>query len=258
MTRRTTAGFWTRLRYRFNETADHRLRYDAVLEILAKRRPERVLEVGSGPVGLARYWQHGVVGLDQAFPSPPLRGLRPTVGSAVKLPFEAGSFPVVISIDMLEHLPPDARLAAITEMVRVSRDVLILACPCGPAARQAEAELVQAWAGHLPDWQAEHQAAGLPDRAELTALLEAAMATCGRRGRLQWRSGGSAAAWLPLTRPLRAPWHRLLTQPALLATWPLWRPWALQGEPYRQVVIIEWAQGPTDKATTSEAAAALA
>jgi SAM-dependent methyltransferase len=240
MASRQTAGFWTRLRYRWNETADHRLRYDAALEVLARHRPARVLEVGSGPVGLARYWRSGVVGVDQAFPSPPIRQLRPTVGSAVKLPFEAASFPVVLSIDMLEHLPPADRLAAVTEMMRVCEGVLILACPCGPAARAAEAELIRDWAGILPDWLAEHQAAGLPNREDIDSLLDAAMASLGRQGRRQWRSGGSVASWLPFTRPLRSPFKRLLTQPALLATWPLWRRWALRGTPYRHVVILEF------------------
>ncbi|MBC7545254.1 MAG: methyltransferase domain-containing protein [Candidatus Sericytochromatia bacterium] len=240
MAGRITAGPMTRLRYRWNETADHRLRYDAVLNVLRQRLPVRVLEVGSGPVGLARYWRQGVVGVDPAFASPPIRGLRATVGSATKLPFEPGPFPVVVSIDMLEHLPLEARLAAVSEMVRVCQDVLILACPCGPDARAAEAQLVGEWAGILPDWLAEHQAAGLPDRAELERLLDAAMTATQRKGRLRWESGGSCASWLHFTRPLRTRWRRLLTQPALVATWPWWRRWALTGEPYRQVVIIEF------------------
>jgi SAM-dependent methyltransferase len=238
MAPRTTAGFWTRMRYRLNETADHRLRYDAVLEHLSRGRPERVLEVGSGPVGLARYWRSGVVGVDQGFPSPPVHALRPTVGSAVKLPFENGSFPVVISIDMLEHLPAADRAAAVSEMVRVSRDAVILAAPCGPAARVAEAALIRSWPGALPDWLAEHQAAGLPDREDLDALLDAAMSQHGRRGDRHWRSGGSVAAWLPMTKTLRHPGSRLLAQPALLATWPFWRRWAMRGDPYRQVVVL--------------------
>ena len=241
MAARITAGPLTRLRYRWNETADHRLRYAAVLDVLRRRKPSRVLEVGSGPVGLARYWRHGVVGVDPAFASPPIRGLRATVGSATKLPFEARTFPVVISIDMLEHLRPADRQAAITEMLRVCGDVLILACPCGPEARAAEAQLISEWQGLLPDWLAEHQAAGLPDRAELDGLLDAALLAQKRTGQRHWQSGGSCDSWLRFTRPLRSFWSRLLTQPALVATWPWWRSWALGGRPYRHVVILELA-----------------
>jgi SAM-dependent methyltransferase len=241
MSGRLTAGPLTRMRYRWNETADHRLRYAAVLDVLRQRTPVRVLEVGSGPVGLARYWRQGVVGVDRAFASPPVAGLRPTIGSATKLPFEPKSFPVVVSIDMLEHLPVSDRQAAITEMVRVSGEVLILACPCGPDARAAEATLVGEWSGILPDWLAEHQAAGLPERAEIDDLIDTALTANQRTGQRSWQSGGSCVSWLRFTRPLRTHWRRLLTQPALVATWPLWRRWALSGEPYRSIVVLTFS-----------------
>lgn len=240
--RRLKPGIVHRFRQWLGETADHRLRYAEVLHQLALERPARVLEVGSGPVGLARYWSGGVVGVDVAFPTPTARGLRPTVAPATKLPFEDASFPVVISIDMLEHLPAADRATAIAEMFRVAQGTVIIAVPAGPAARAAEARLLKAWRGPLPGWLTEHQQEGLPD---VEAIRQAIQEAAGdRQLRLSETSGGSCETWLKLTRNLDRPFARFFVQRFWLASWSRWRGRALRGEPYRTVFVCRFAAAP--------------
>lgn len=59
------------------------------------------------------------------------------------LPFSDQSFDVVVSIDVLEHVPGVERLSLIKEMVRVSKKMVICSAPLGTKAHiQAEKELL--------------------------------------------------------------------------------------------------------------------
>src|SRR5512134_745925 len=76
-----------------------------------------VLEVGSGAEGLALFWNRPLVCVDVRFKRWPIAlGVR---GSTLYLPFATGSFPLVISCDMLEHIPPAQRRPAVFELARV-------------------------------------------------------------------------------------------------------------------------------------------
>ncbi len=83
----------------------------------------RVLDAGSGTgVNLADYSQIGAgfgVELDhEAVAMSRLRGCdRVSVGDLCRLPFRAGSFDLVVSTDVIEHVPDDVR--ALAEMRRV-------------------------------------------------------------------------------------------------------------------------------------------
>jgi Methyltransferase domain len=58
--------------------------------------------------------------------------------SIASLPLANLSFPVVASVDVLEHLPLEVRDAVVAEMFRVARTALIVAFPCGRRARQTD------------------------------------------------------------------------------------------------------------------------
>jgi SAM-dependent methyltransferase len=72
-----------------------------------------------------------VTGLDPAegalrFLRPPV---RPALGSADRLPFGDRSFDLVLTTEVIEHLPPDAFERALAEMRRVARRHIILGVP---------------------------------------------------------------------------------------------------------------------------------
>lgn len=71
-------------------------------------------------------------------------------GSATELPFADGSFDLVASIEMLEHLWLDDYRKAISEMSRVTRRYLLLAVPYREDLRFRQVQCPQCgWRGHV-------------------------------------------------------------------------------------------------------------
>lgn len=158
----------------FHPTVDQLLRYlpikDLSLTELRECHGTSVLEVGGGGSGLANYIDGSVVTVDAVVPTRyPL--IQPSIiADAASLPFKSGSFDLVVSTDVLEHIPPVLRPAVVSEMIRVSRRVLILAFPCGACASRVERRFgwLLAHAGlRYPDWLEEHLRLGLPTESEV-------------------------------------------------------------------------------------------
>jgi ubiquinone/menaquinone biosynthesis C-methylase UbiE len=95
-------------------------------------RPTRVLEVACGPGRFgAVYRGHPTVGCDLSREMlRSFRGTHPRVpavrGDAAALPFRSGSFEVVFATRFLSHLRAGYRAQVLAEMVRVTRDRVIL------------------------------------------------------------------------------------------------------------------------------------
>jgi len=136
--------------------------------------PQSVLEVGSGAVGLACLYPFPFIGCDLHFECPPHPLLQPVVGSATRLPFPDGSFPIVVCSDVIEHIPPSQRPGFLRELLRVARSKVILAFPSGDAAQS-----VDRWLAGLyrfcrlppPAWLQEHERWPLPSAQELERQL---------------------------------------------------------------------------------------
>ena len=162
---------------------DPQLRYRAavrLLQRLADLPAPKILDVGSGPAGLAYFLKQPVVGVDVDFalqdlavhPSP----IVPVRASATMLPFHDRSFDGVVSMDTIEHLPKEYRALAIKEMLRVARRVLVIGFPFGPASAgfDREALLEERLRGNPLNWREEHVRHGLPDEETHRALVELA------------------------------------------------------------------------------------
>ena len=148
------------------------IRYRPIVQELCRRRPPLVLDVGSGPEGLAMFWRGTVIGIDLGFKRPPLH--HAVRASSLALPFAEASCAVVVGCDMLEHLPADLRRSAVLEMARVASPLLMLSFPSGEPATQVYRKLAQQLAPAIPVWLQEHIANGLPDAHQVaTWLLEA-------------------------------------------------------------------------------------
>jgi hypothetical protein len=127
----------------------------------------RWLEVGSGAAGLRGHSAQPsvLVGCDLRFSRSPHPALLPARANATLLPFADAAFDGVLSLDMLEHVAPQARQSALAELCRVSAEHLIVGYPSGQAAQRADRLLAAfyRWRKYpLPEWLAEHLLAPYP------------------------------------------------------------------------------------------------
>ncbi len=159
------------------------LRYTTVLSQLQRSEGGQLLEVGSGSRGIAGYLGSGwnITACDISFDdygAPHVgdgRGVTRVIGSAHKLPFEADSFDAVIALDLLEHIPPDDRAQVMSELRRVTRELLVVGCPCGLAAEKADRDLAAFYARRSrrpPGWLVEHLEHGLPRTGNLMSGVQ--------------------------------------------------------------------------------------
>jgi SAM-dependent methyltransferase len=157
--------------------ADLRMGYDmyerhqAVRTLLGEGRAGAVLDVGGIRGSLAQFVPGAqVVALN-------VDGTGDQQYDGGTIPFAAGAFDVVVSLDTLEHVPPAARAQFVAECARVCRRTLLIAAPYGSPGHGAyEArldELYRAVHGEYHRWLHEHVVNGLPTEGELEARREA-------------------------------------------------------------------------------------
>ncbi|MDX6215135.1 MAG: hypothetical protein QOG99_719 [Frankiales bacterium] len=157
------------------------LRYEPFLKELDRSaQVPTVLDVGSGWYGLSWYWPHPVVQTDLRLTGAPPAAWRPGTASYVcasadRLPFATDGFDVVLSSDLMEHLPVDIRVEAVRELTRVARSAVLLGFPSGRGAAWVDRGygvflrlLRRPW----PDWLQDHLAqTTYPSRADVTAAM---------------------------------------------------------------------------------------
>jgi SAM-dependent methyltransferase len=92
---------------------------------------ESILDVGGGTGWLTLGLRHRfhVVTLDMSMPSLLVGSDERVVGDASRLPFGDAAFDIVLSSEMLEHLPPGVFDNARRELARVARRFLIVTVP---------------------------------------------------------------------------------------------------------------------------------
>ncbi|TMI53118.1 class I SAM-dependent methyltransferase [Candidatus Bathyarchaeota archaeon] len=135
-------------------------------------RAALVLDVGSGPQGLARFLRRTIVGVDVGFADDavlsPESFLLPVRASATDLPFRDRSFDAVVSMDMLEHIPRSDRSRVVSELLRVGRSLVVLGFPFGK-------EIVATVKRERPDltlsWFSQEGLRGLKLRWKLQMLV---------------------------------------------------------------------------------------
>jgi SAM-dependent methyltransferase len=137
---------------------------------------ESVLDVGCGPQGLSIIAPEATfAGVEVIFEEPVAPGMVAIRYDPGPLPFEDGAFDTVISLDVLEHVPPQARPGFVAELVRVCARRVFLACPSDEGA-WAENVLKQVYAAQglpLPGWLDEHDEHGLPAAHEIADYVSA-------------------------------------------------------------------------------------
>lgn len=158
------------------------LRYEPVARAVERAGGTTLLEVGGGSRGIVSYlpldWH--VTNCDLTFAdygsrraAAQTRAAR-VVGSVLRLPFADSSFDIVVALDLVEHLGPVDRPAALRELARVTSRRAIIGCPCGEVALQVDRSLARLLARHhqpSPGWLDEHLQNGFPKRALLEDTL---------------------------------------------------------------------------------------
>lgn len=154
------------------------MRYVPLSRLVREAADGPVLEVGSGPDGLAKYLPGVMVtGVDPKFAGERRGGpanLAPLAASALALPFGDGQFSVAVCGDTLEHLPAGDRETAVRELCRVASRKVFLSFPVRETHERWERRLDAAYrflGVPRPDWLEEHRAFGLPSEAEVSAAL---------------------------------------------------------------------------------------
>lgn len=126
---------------------------------------DAVLEIGSGSVGLGKFYKSPFVGCDVVFAIEPQPPMSAVVANASRLPFSDLSFDAVIASDVLEHVPPESRKKVIEESLRVARKLAIFGFPSGTEAFDCDRRLGDVYdRRHLvrPPWLDEHMCHGFP------------------------------------------------------------------------------------------------
>jgi predicted SAM-dependent methyltransferase len=158
-----------------------------IRKLKVKSEKLKVLEVGSGGLGITPYLNMPVTGVDVEFKPPFHPNLTRVVGKAEKLNFADKSFDVVISSDMLEHLPKEMREKAIFEMIRVSRLGVVIGVPCGAAAAEHDMELRSEYLKvnkkEFP-FLKEQVEYGLPDKTDIITYINKSSKKLDRKTKL--------------------------------------------------------------------------
>jgi DNA repair exonuclease SbcCD ATPase subunit len=155
---------------------DQYQRYKIVEELVGMIRDGRrlrVLDVGGHPGFISIFLPE-----DETFilDTLPAEGPNYVQGDGARLPFQNDSFDLVVSIDTLEHIPPDQRLRFLEEQLRTSKNYILLAAPFEDEnislAEQIVNEFFIKRIGHPNDSLEEHFANGLPALRETLSFFD--------------------------------------------------------------------------------------
>ena len=150
-------------------------RFFPILRELRKQLPAggSLLEVGSGAIGLGEFWNRPFVGCDVSFAAQPVPHMRAVICSGHQLPFADRSFDAVVISDVMEHIPPDLRIAVCREVLRVAGRIAVFGYPCGPQAFALDERLYGDYKNRYlapPVWLEEHMLHPFPDEQLIAAV----------------------------------------------------------------------------------------
>ncbi len=155
---------------------DQYQRYKIVEELVGLIRQDRslrVLDVGGHPGLITDFLpEDDTFVLDML----PCEGPKCIQGDGAWLPFKDASFDLVVSVDTLEHIPSEQRPEFLEELLRTSKDYVLLAAPFEDENLSLAEQIVNEFfikrIGHPNDSLEEHFANGLPDLSEILSFFD--------------------------------------------------------------------------------------
>jgi SAM-dependent methyltransferase len=218
---------------------DLAIRYAPIVEFARRERPTSILEVGSGAHGIAYYLKdRSIVGTDVKFRELPEKNMRALASSAEALPFRDRSFDMVLSSDMMEHLPEPVRGAVVVEMLRVSRRHLVIGFPSGLIAQRHDFRLRETLRkkGIRLQWLEEHVLHEYPTSESILRVVDKDQVRYRILRNANWRVHWAVAF---LLTKHRFDWLVSHLRLDTLRVMYLVRPILHRGTTYREIVFIE-------------------
>ena len=165
------------------------LRYLPVVEVLKKHKLDKskILEVGSGSLGITPYLKRAIDGLDVDFTGPQTTLVNKIKGTADKILSRKNSYDVVIAVDVLEHLQKEFREKAITEFIRVAKKLAIIVVPVGELSEKQDKEFHQHWEKIFKtpnQFLEEHVKNGLPKVDEILVQIDKSSQKIGKSAKV--------------------------------------------------------------------------
>jgi hypothetical protein len=156
------------------------LRYLPIVDDLNKDKSlKKIIEIGSGGLGITPYLNRNITGFDIAF-SPPFHSkLKRIIGNAVNISLPKNSFDAVLSVDTLEHMNKISRIQAISEMFKIAKKKIIIAVPSGNDSQKQDEELDSIFYqrfGKKYHFLDEQIHLGLPEEKEMINAIKLASA----------------------------------------------------------------------------------
>ncbi len=153
------------------------LRYAPVIsEIKKVKIPNpKILEIGSGSLGMTPYFKQKIDAIDVDFSGPPSPYINKIKGQAWNLPFKKNSYDITISVDVLEHIPPPLREKSIYEIIKVTRKLALIVVPTSTASEEQDRELQRRWNNVFKiknQFLDEHVKYGLPQSEKILVYID--------------------------------------------------------------------------------------
>ena len=166
------------------------LRYAPIVKEIKKLKlgNSKILEIGSGSLGITPYLKRQIDAIDIDFSGPRTNLINKIKAKGVKLPFKKNSYDVTISADVLEHIEKENREKAIFEMLRITKKLAVIVVPCGDYSQKQDKDLRDHWNKIFPNknqFLEEHARNGLPQAEELLVIIDKCKRSLGKKAKVR-------------------------------------------------------------------------
>ena len=179
-------------KYFWKQHPETALRYMPVVSEIkrAKLQDSKILEIGSGSLGIIPFLKKPIVGVDVDFSGPKTNLLEKVKAHADDLPFKKNEFDTSVSVDVLEHLSQERREKAIFEMLRVTYKMAIIVVPEGEDSEKQDRQLQQLYSkvfSKTNQFLDEHVNFGLPRKEQVLVAIDKSARKLGKKAKIRSR-----------------------------------------------------------------------
>lgn len=179
-------------KYYWRQHPEAALRYFPVVSTIKNLKyvNSKILEIGSGSLGIVPYLKMPIDGIDINFSGPQTKLLNKISGTAWDLPFRKNSYDITISVDVVEHLPKNLREKSLMEVLRVAKKLSIIVIPVGKLSEKQDQSLHKHWRSKFKkdnQFLKEHTENGLPTTDEILVAIDRSLRKLNKKGKVTSR-----------------------------------------------------------------------